>query len=469
MIQLRTRSADRRGVGLASALLLLLSACGSSGAKAAPTTPVTTSPPVAGSTTSTTAMPPPDDLPPATPTAVGAPKGSPTIKSIGPAGGIVATEDGRFSVTVPPGALSADTSISIQPTENTAPEGLGASYHLMPDGQVFQQPVQLSLVYTDDEVDGSAPEALGIAFQDDKGMWEWQPSVTVDPAAHRLGVATTHFSTWSGIPGLQLRPKKASVKLNKQVTLYPAVCTRPAGTVVFAGECVTAPHSAGRPGTLIAGSWAVNGAPRGTTAFGLVAGDSGSGVYTAPSKKPARPTVAVSAQAVSASGKTVLLVSNVTIIGGGYRVKGTVKATDSPVMCPGAITPSISDTVEFSVTPGDDGTLKVVDIKNTASIVEPPKLPVEVPGLSVSYVSAPELFDATSGGVAATNEQVTISLTGTATIGTCKFSGVGVTIPPGAPIAASAGTSFEVAGFVNGQQKGKPDPNLPWDWTITEE
>ena len=381
----------------------------------------------------------------------------------------MATDDGRFSVSIPPGALSADTPISIQPTENTAPEGLGASYHLTPDGQVFQQPVQLSLVYTDDEVDGSAPEALGIAFQDDKGMWEWQPRVTVDPAAHRLGVATTHFSTWAGIPGLQLRPRKASVKLNKQVTLFTAVCTRPAGTVVFAGECVSAPHSEGRPGTLIASSWAVNGAPRGTTAFGLVEGTSGSGVYTAPSKKPAKPIVAVSAQAVSASGTTVLLASNVTIIGGGYRVKGTVKVTDSPVMCPGAITPSISDTVEFSVKPGDDGTLKVVDIKNTKSVAEAPKLPVAVPNVSVSYVSAPELFDATSGGVAATNELVTISLTGTTTIGTCKFTGTGSTTPPGAPFEASAGTSFEVAGFVDGLQKGKPDASLPWDWTITEE
>ena len=450
--------------------MLLLTACGSSRAKAAPTTLVTTAPAVV---TTATASPPAtasaNDLPPATSTAVGAPKGSPTTKSIGPAGGTVATEDGRFSVTVPPGALGADTPIAIQPTENTAPEGLGASYHLTPDGQVFQQPVELSLVYTDDEVDGSAPEALGLAFQDDKGMWEWQPGVTVDPVAHRLRVATTHFSAWAGIPGLQLRPRKASVKLNKQVTLFPTVCTRPAGTVVFAGECVTAPHSAGVPGTLIAGSWAVNGAPRGTTAFGLVEGNSGSGVYTAPSKKPAKPIVAVSAQAVSASGKTVLLVSTVTVIGGGYRVKGTVKVTDSPMMCPGAITPSISDTVEFSVKPGDDGTLKVVDIKNSASIAEPPKIPVAVPGVSVSYVTAPELFDATSGGVAATNEQVTISLTGTAVIGTCKFTGVGQATPPGETVEASAGTSFDVAGFVDGQQKGKADPSLPWDWTITEE
>jgi hypothetical protein len=46
---------------------------------------------------------------------VGTPNGAAVTKTIGAAGGELASSDGRLTVQVPAGALSAETSLSIQP------------------------------------------------------------------------------------------------------------------------------------------------------------------------------------------------------------------------------------------------------------------------------------------------------------------------------------------------------------------
>ena len=85
--------------------------------------------------------------------------------AIGAGGGSVATPDGRIAVTIPAGALAANTLISIQPLTNTAHGKIGAAYRLTPDDQIFLMPVTIAFTYTDEEVAGSAAEFLGAAFQ----------------------------------------------------------------------------------------------------------------------------------------------------------------------------------------------------------------------------------------------------------------------------------------------------------------
>ena len=91
-----------------------------------------------------------------TPTEIGTPIGAATSVVIGAAGGSVKTPDGRLTVTIPAGALAADTTIAIQPITNTSPGGAGVAYELLPDGQTFAVPAQLTLAYTDADVDSSA-------------------------------------------------------------------------------------------------------------------------------------------------------------------------------------------------------------------------------------------------------------------------------------------------------------------------
>ena len=79
-------------------MLSLLSACG--GSKKAPAT--TASPAV---------------------TAVGETQGAGVAVTIGPAGGTASSADGKLQLIVPPGALAADTALSVTPLSVTAPGG----------------------------------------------------------------------------------------------------------------------------------------------------------------------------------------------------------------------------------------------------------------------------------------------------------------------------------------------------------
>jgi hypothetical protein len=77
-------------------------------------------------------------------TAVGTPNGPATTKSIGPAGGSIASPDGRIVVDVPPNALPGPVDFSIQPITNLAHGGLRNAYRLEPGGHNFATPVKVS-------------------------------------------------------------------------------------------------------------------------------------------------------------------------------------------------------------------------------------------------------------------------------------------------------------------------------------
>ena len=108
---------------------LALSACGGGG----------TLEPAAGAPApgATTPAPAPDAASPApttgggapsaaTATAVGSATGSASSATIGAAGGSLSAPDGRLALTIPAGALAADTVISIQPYTNLAHGRTGA-------------------------------------------------------------------------------------------------------------------------------------------------------------------------------------------------------------------------------------------------------------------------------------------------------------------------------------------------------
>src|SRR5215471_3099429 len=54
-------------------------------------------------------------------TKIGTPIGSPVIKTIDASGGSITSPDGVLKLTIPPGALSVATNISIQPVTNEVP------------------------------------------------------------------------------------------------------------------------------------------------------------------------------------------------------------------------------------------------------------------------------------------------------------------------------------------------------------
>ena len=156
------------------------------------------------------------------PTEVGTPTGDKVSQSIGPAGGVVRSADGNVSLTVPAGALSQPTTISLQPIQNKAFLGIGPAYEFSPDGLKFAKPAQLTVKYAAGSLDGTSPEAIGIAFQDEKRVWQGKMA-KVNTTEGTFTASVPHFSSWAFFKYYSLIPESvvlAPTQTQKLEVLY---------------------------------------------------------------------------------------------------------------------------------------------------------------------------------------------------------------------------------------------------------
>jgi hypothetical protein len=72
-------------------------------------------------------------------TGVGEPIGTAVSAVIGPEGGELSSKDGRLSMLVPPGAVTEDTTFSIQPITSLAPTAINGGRNFFPAGQPHLQ------------------------------------------------------------------------------------------------------------------------------------------------------------------------------------------------------------------------------------------------------------------------------------------------------------------------------------------
>jgi hypothetical protein len=305
----------------AAATSLALIGCGGSDDSSTAAAPVPPAPAPSPAPSPTPPPPPPAPTPappPPAPIAVtpaGVPEGLPASATIGAAGGSLTSADGRLTITVPAGALAADTVVGIQPITPTAPGALGPGFRLTPEGQNFAQPVTLTFRYSAAEAGASHPNLLRVATHTAQGTWAL-PQATHDATQRTLSVATTHFSDWSNVGGLLLRPNDAVVKVNKELGLSVILCEEAPdptpGSRPVMRECLNV-----RWGGLEIGGWAVNGAPGGNGTVGTVNGMSNGDYgarYRAPATVPSSNPVAVSARYEHPSEGNVTLVSEITIV-----------------------------------------------------------------------------------------------------------------------------------------------------------
>jgi hypothetical protein len=245
-------------------------------------------------------------------TAVGAPNGPATTKSIGPAGGSIASPDGRIVVDVPPNALPYPVDFSIQPITNLAHGGVGSAYRLEPSGQKFAPPIEVSFKFDAQDLKGYSPETLAIAYQDPTGVWQSFRTVNIDQASKTLTVATTHFtdlSVWT----IRLSPEKATLRVGE--------------TQLIAVEgCIEKDDWGSQLKTLLGiqtcnffmpreNSWSVN--------VGTIAMVPGAVLYTAPAKKPS-PNVATVRLVYTLRGALPkdVRTCEITIVDRGYTASG---------------------------------------------------------------------------------------------------------------------------------------------------
>jgi hypothetical protein len=154
-----------------------------------------------------------------TPMPKGTTIGTATTKTIGAAGGTIASTDGGISVSVPAGAVSSNTTFTVQPITNELPTELGLNYRLLPEGTHFAQPVTITFHYTDDAIEGSREEDLLIATQDSTGVWQSPKDFILNKTDKTIAVRSNHFSDWATITKLRLLVDKPSIDFNEKANL----------------------------------------------------------------------------------------------------------------------------------------------------------------------------------------------------------------------------------------------------------
>ena len=224
------------------------------------------------------------------PTMVGFPNGLPVSKTIGSGGGTVSIE-GAVEIEVPPGALSADTEITIQPLTNNAPNGTGNAYRFGPDEIKFSKPVKLTFPYTP-IVDG--PVNTGIAFQDDDGIWYSNGNFSWDKGQNTVSTETTHFSDWTTFDELTIKCPSCKVefgvyqlKVNESADLkFVAIENNVLADDERAPLITGGDHN---DYSEIAEEWLANGIKAETmTTYGLIKPTDAGCTYTAPAKAPTK-------------------------------------------------------------------------------------------------------------------------------------------------------------------------------------
>jgi hypothetical protein len=214
-----------------------------------------------------------------TPAPPGDPTGTPVTKSIDANGGTVTSADGKMALTIPAGALAAQTDITIQPITNTAPDGdtTGTNYRFEPDGTIFSLPVTLTFNLSDDEL--PAIDSALIATQGADGLWYSQPGVTSDPTAKTISVAITHFSAWARLQTLALVPRSVTIRTGSSFN-FTAVVLRCRQD----GACGSRNYEPTSDADTSV--WSVNSVPGGNASAGTVDGAGSTGFFSAPSSVP---------------------------------------------------------------------------------------------------------------------------------------------------------------------------------------
>ena len=152
-------------------------------------------------------------------TAIGTPDGKLVSKEIGITGGTIISEDGRVELIFPAGALTANTNISIQPTNNLAPNGAGKAYAFEPSGIQFKKPVQIIFRYTDEEAETCPADLMGFALQDHTGRWSFIDYTSWDSIGKKLIGILNHFSQASNVYMLEIHAQHSSLRVGERTSI----------------------------------------------------------------------------------------------------------------------------------------------------------------------------------------------------------------------------------------------------------
>lgn len=149
----------------------------------------------------------------------GIPDGVSNSKDIGPEGGTISSADNTVIITVPAGALAESKTIGIEAITNTNPAALGNAFRLTPHGQQFNKPVSITFNYSTVKDSINVHQTMGLAYQDNEGIWQFTGGNMIDTILKTVTYKSMHFSDWSMMPRIILKPYKASLGKGEELTL----------------------------------------------------------------------------------------------------------------------------------------------------------------------------------------------------------------------------------------------------------
>lgn len=370
-------------------------------------------------------------------TALGTPSGSATTATIDSSGGAVSDAGGSFVLTIPAGALSGPTQITVTPlSSGTTPWQTTSSGFGVTGLASLTKPATMSVKYTGNVQNPSA-DTLAVALQTATGAWWYFGSptwdgvssmvVTLDPATLSTlsgvvlaaGTALDAASLWV-IDRIYMKGR-TDLFVNDTENYEAAACNPQAlnsgneALLSFTdGTCQTLEKS------LSDVTWLVNGQPNGNGTVGMIQnqcnGTTCSGHYTAPATVPADNPVSIDA-IYNVTTTKIDIGKNVTIHGfGKFSVKASFRDDLYPV-CQIAAPTLMTDVITFNLealppTPF----YSVTAIQDKAAVYSQPLPPTADTFLTVDI--GPEIFLQTQNITAALTDtqpplvEVTINGTG---------------------------------------------------------
>lgn len=270
-------------------------------------------------------------------------------QSVDASGGTVTSADGLLTVSIPAGALSTARVITIEPITNHVSLAVGGGYRLGPEGTTFSQPVTLTFKYNDVMLGGKPAETLWITTQNTDGSWSANIRSVVDEATKTVTAKTTHFSDWAlgRFIDFGIAPQSHTLMVKASVSLALVGFAHsedspddlvPLTPIVDDGlEPLTPltpiPPVASRLVQFRVKNWSLNGANAPVSnSNGSLNANGNAARYTAPDKRPAGGTVAVTAELETTNKEgnkqKLMVVSNITIIDSEYYLRVTLDGTD---------------------------------------------------------------------------------------------------------------------------------------------
>lgn len=116
--------------------------------------------------------------------------------TVGPRGGVVVSDDGRFTLEIPEGALDQEVDLTIDEVECEQPEAIDTCYEIGPVGLPLLFPATLVYEVDPEALEGLTPEDLTVLTEREE---DWKPLADhrVDMAHAEVTASAVYLSSYA--------------------------------------------------------------------------------------------------------------------------------------------------------------------------------------------------------------------------------------------------------------------------------